>query len=705
MKARTQLTNNEYRKRTNMKLQSICSVVFVLMLIAASSAYAKQSAGVLFQSGLYQEQVKGDLDAAIKVYERIIVNFPKNRPVTAKALLHIGLCYEKMGKQEAQKAYQRLIQEYADQHEPVAQARGRLAAMERDNGKSHVTVRKVFGVWGSPSPDGRYLAFANWGYGDLAVHDLVTGENRDITDGVKDWNKRVCYAESTPVWSPDGRQIAYGWNSGHPTDKPQELRIASLDGSKPRVLYRNENKEVTHIDVHDWSRDGKFILADFQEKAIPSERTVSEIVLVSVADGSVRKLKSVELPAGRPPYVVSRSLSPDGSYVAYARSVKENDGLCDIFLLATDGSGEEIPLVEHPADDFAPAWAPDGKTIVFCSDRSANYDAWLVQVVDGKPVGYPQLVKRGTGTMLSLGFTREGSLHYAVLTQQPWHFGDIYAASIDPATGKLLGSPARAIQQFEGFNGLPAWSPDGKNLAYISRRPSQGSARRKSALVIHSMETGQERILYPEAQFLASQYLRWSPDGRSILCGRSLELIDVQTGDVTRLVQFDPAVSGRVDYAAWSPDGKVIYYIRTSPVVHDLRSLVAHNLETGKERDLWQKGVKLAGLGISPDGRQLVFAKGSKTLMVIAVEGGESRILHRLQGEGYFFQSSITWTADGRYVLFGKNKPRGLWRIPAEGGEPQKVLDGPKVVSTVIGRRERGTWAMDNFLPKSKTSK
>jgi Tol biopolymer transport system component len=187
------------------------------------------------------------------------------------------------------------------------------------------------------------------------------------------------------------------------------------------------------------------------------------------------------------------------------------------------------------------------------------------------------------------------------------------------------------------------------------------------------METGQERILYPEAQFLASQYLRWSPDGRSILCGRSLELIDVQTGDVTRLVQFDPAVSGRVDYAAWSPDGKVIYYIRTSPVVHDLRSLVAHNLETGKERDLWQKGVKLAGLGISPDGRQLVFAKGSKTLMVIAVEGGESRILHRLQGEGYFFQSSITWTADGRYVLFGKNKPRGLWRIPAEGGEPQKV--------------------------------
>jgi hypothetical protein len=87
MKVRTQLTKNENRKRTNIKLQSIAGIVFVLMLVVASSAYAKPSAGVLFQSGLYQEQVKGDLDAAIKVYERIIIKFPKDRPIVAKALL------------------------------------------------------------------------------------------------------------------------------------------------------------------------------------------------------------------------------------------------------------------------------------------------------------------------------------------------------------------------------------------------------------------------------------------------------------------------------------------------------------------------------------------------------------------------------------------------------------------------------------------
>jgi hypothetical protein len=66
MKAHIQPTNNENGKRANMKLQSVLAVVFALMLVLASSGYAQQRAGRLLQSGLYQEEVKGDLDAAIK---------------------------------------------------------------------------------------------------------------------------------------------------------------------------------------------------------------------------------------------------------------------------------------------------------------------------------------------------------------------------------------------------------------------------------------------------------------------------------------------------------------------------------------------------------------------------------------------------------------------------------------------------------------
>jgi tetratricopeptide (TPR) repeat protein len=160
MRAITQQTNNEKGKRASMTFQSISGVVFALVLVVASSVYGRQSAGVLLQSGLYKEDVNGDLEAAIAIYERVLKEFPKDRPVAAKALLHIGSCYEKMGKQEAQKAYQRLIQEYADQLEPVTQARVRLSKLSSADNKtaSAISTRQVWAQAGdayAPSPDGR----------------------------------------------------------------------------------------------------------------------------------------------------------------------------------------------------------------------------------------------------------------------------------------------------------------------------------------------------------------------------------------------------------------------------------------------------------------------------------------------------------------------------------------------------------------------
>ena len=130
MRVSTQRTDNAREKKTKMKLQPIWWVVLSLLLLAVSSGYAQQSAGALLQSGLYKEDVNGDLEAAIEIYERVLKEFPKDRPVAAKALLHIGLCYEKLGKQEAQKAYQRLIKEYTDQPEPVQTAREHLEQLD-----------------------------------------------------------------------------------------------------------------------------------------------------------------------------------------------------------------------------------------------------------------------------------------------------------------------------------------------------------------------------------------------------------------------------------------------------------------------------------------------------------------------------------------------------------------------------------------------
>jgi Tol biopolymer transport system component len=708
MRAITQQTNIENRKRTNIKLQSVWALVFALMLAVVASAHAQQSAGVLLQSGLYKEDVNGDLEAAIEIYERVLKEFPKDRPVAAKALLHIGLCYEKLGKEKAQKAYQRLVKEYADQPDAVAEARVRLAAMERDNGKSGVTVRQVWGpsrrptsdTSGAPSPDGRYLSFTNWNYGNLAVRDLATGECRDITDeGTWDGDNQEA---GDSIWSPDGKKIAYAWrNEGH-----WELRIVGLDGSKPRILYRYKER-TGHIKPCTWSQDGKNILTMFHKRLGP-DQPKREIALVSVADGSVRVLKSFE----RFGLGGCMSLSPDGRCVAYANLVGER-GNWDIFLLSTDGSGKEVVLVEHPATDGHPVWTPDGKAVVFCSDRSGSFDLWLVQVTDGKSVGEPQLVKKGTGLISPMGFTRKGALYYGFRGGSR----DVYVVSVDQTTGKLLSGPAKAIKSFEGFNGPAAWSPDGKSLAYVSRRPRPASAIPRHTLVIRDMESGQERELYPK---VGLQGLHWSPDGRSILLGwNGQRRIDVQTGDVTRLVQLDPADNAKIHATDWSPDGNAVFYALRKA---GNSVIMRYDLETGKEKEVadpdgWEAW---NGLAVSPDGRRIALV-GGKTIMVMPATGGELRILHRQDDREIEEEVGMwgsTWTADGRYLLFKKRREpmTELWRISAEGGEPQKLLAMKSLGAVSVhpdGRRiafscdvwSWQVWAIDNFLPESTTSK
>ena len=85
----------------------------LLMVLAASlglfvsgrAAALQQAAGEVFEKALYVEEVQGDLQKAIALYQDIVKRFPDNREIGAKAQLHIGLCYEKLGLKEAEKAF------------------------------------------------------------------------------------------------------------------------------------------------------------------------------------------------------------------------------------------------------------------------------------------------------------------------------------------------------------------------------------------------------------------------------------------------------------------------------------------------------------------------------------------------------------------------------------------------------------------------
>jgi len=422
------------------------------------------------------------------------------------------------------------------------------------------------------------------------------------------------------------------------------------------------------------------------------------------------------------------SLSPDGRHVVFDLGEKHGEKR-DIYLLDTDG-GRQVALIDHPADDSVPYWAPDGKRIVFVSDRSGSPGIWMLDVEDGKPKGTPVLVKHvGYHTRL-MGFTRDGSLYYEV--EGSW--ADIYAATLDLEAGKVLAPATKMSLPFAGWNYAPFWSPDGKYLAYLSRRV------RPEVLVIRSVETGEERELAPAIERLLAPHWyaapQWSPDGRSILVtgqvkgGNGLYLVDVQTGDFTAIVQQES--SERISAPKWpvySKDGKRIYYVRN-------RSIFAHDLEANGEKELYRATDDILWLARSPDGAQLAFFEKAESLhrpnvvKTVPASGGDSRELLRLpEGRAFCRNNGLAWTPDGRHVVAvemtapksggGHVEPDELWSIPVEGGEPRRLelglnmlhlrlrSDGKSIAFTSLETKGSGggLFVMEDFLPEFVASR
>ncbi|MBM4020595.1 MAG: hypothetical protein FJ288_20130, partial [Planctomycetes bacterium] len=568
--------------------------------------------------------IDGDLKSAIDLYRRAVGEAGSNRLVAAQALVRMGQCYEKLGDAEARKAYERVVRDFGDQKDPAETARTRLAALGGLSRPSGIALRKAWEcpigiVEGTPSLDGRYLSYVDWETGDLAVRDLVTGQNRRLTNKGT-WKDSDEYADASAI-SGDGRQIAYAWFN---KEKSYELRVMGIDGSQPRVVFRD--KETSYLEPYQWTADGKQILV-----YLNLEGRERRIALIPAAGGPARVLKT------QARYREYPSLSPDGRFLVYGAPEQGAGKERDIFLISVEG-GQEIPLVRHPADDFNPNWMPDGKRILFVSDRTGTNGFWGIDVVDGKPQGLPRLLKDGVGRSIRVnGFTRQGSFYYSLTTATQ----DVYIAEVDLAAGKVLRQPLPVAGRFVGSNSAPSWSPDGRRLAYHSQRSGVGGP----TLVIHSVETGEEREVPARLVQEVLAPVSWFPDGKSVLVSAyespkrdqvAFYRVDVQTGE-HRLVRGSPG-PGPIG-ALLSPDGNTLFFW-TGGERKLWGGVISRNFETGEEREIARVPyVGDSGWGrdaLSPDGRFLAFrAPVDKdqwsALRIVPATGGELRELCRFR--------------------------------------------------------------------------
>jgi Tol biopolymer transport system component len=716
-----------------MKRILVLATVVLLLALGAGTALA-QSGYDLYQKALVKERAEGNVEEAIRLYQRVVREHAGNRSLAAKAQLRMGTLYERMGrKAEAQQAFLTVVNHYADQTESVqlarvklpptiangneiARGKNRALASAYSRWAANMVVRQV---WAGPttdplggvSADGKYLSHVDWETGDLAVRELATEKKRRLTNKGT-WFESTEFALFSII-SPDSKQVAYAWFN---KDLTWDLRVVGLDGSAARVIYRND--DVDYVQPHAWSPDGKKILTSFARR----DRT-NQVGWVSAADGSAQILKTLGQRE-----VTKMSLSPDGRYIAYDILTQQDPPTRDISLLTADGK-REIPLVKHPANDLYPVWTPDGRSVLFASDRTGTLGAWIIQVADGKPLGQPELVKPDMGRMFPIGFTRNGSFFYGLEASS----NDIYTAEVDFATGKLLSQPTTATQRFVGSNSRAVWSADGKYLAYTSQRgPIAGDFGK--VLVIRSLDTGKERELLVDMRNFNPA--GWSPDGRFVLVtGRDknnlqgIHKIDAQTGEAATLVPSEPGAD--IQWPAWPSDFKQIYYLRRDPSDRKITRLITRDLKSGREKEIYRAVVPvfISGISLSPDGKLLSLrwnddSKKGTAIVIMPSEGGELRELLRIpETENLPGNTPILFTPDARCLLYTKGgiKPEDqkfdLWRVPIEGGPPKKTElsmnnlrflrlhpDGRRLAFTA-GQYKAEVWVMENFLPTTPTRK
>ncbi|MDP3354011.1 MAG: tetratricopeptide repeat protein [Flavobacteriaceae bacterium] len=675
-------------KTSYSRIKTHMILIVALVLLTGSISAQDNKASVSLTAAIYEEEVSGNLDKAVELYLNILKKYPNDRQLCAKTLYRLGLVNEKMGKQKANEYFIRLVNTYPDQIEVVALAKARLVALggsvsARDTGG--LVTRRVLtdasGVDEVLTADGKYIRGIDWDTGDVVQFEVASGQRSRITNRGH-WSET---GESGyfQAFSRDGKQIAYAW---YAKDGISQLRIRNLDGSSLRTLY--SEKGAADVIPLDWSPDAGSILA------LHSYNKASELTLFSTADGSVRVLRSITS------NWLKASFSPDGRFVAFS-SVREGSlPHGDVFLMTVDGRNEVV-VAGHPAEDRLLGWTPDGRSLVFLSDRSGTWDIWTVHITGGKQQGEPELLKKDFGEGHSnglgiLGFAPDGSFYYKTYTR----FGRLYNGALDLETGKVLVPPAPVTTRYTEPPSQPTWSPDGRNLLFISHL-GDGVGPEKNILTIRSAATGEERFLSPQPHLRWVNQISWAPDGRSIIALGITETengifrIDTETSEITKLKDggFVPKLC---------PDGKTLVFIKVGPIV------TKRNLDTGEESEVVKAGSM--NYDLSPDGQEVVFQVDG-AVKTVSLNGGEPRELFSGLAKYY----GLRWTRDGHYIIARAlgTASSEIWRVPVQGGTPLKLdLNIPKMeyfalhpdnsrFAFIVNEGSKSElWVMENFLPK-----
>ncbi|MBN2659210.1 MAG: PD40 domain-containing protein [Spirochaetales bacterium] len=281
-------------------------------------------------------------------------------------------------------------------------------------------------VW---SPDGRYLAFdGERGYstGEIYVRDLEEGSLYRVTNHrSSDWG---------PDWRPvPPSKIIYDSNSG---------------GDREIYIIDEKGRNRVQLTDNDWEDGLPGFSPDGRKIVFFSDRDGDDEIYIMNSDGTdPLRLTSNE--------AMDRAAcwSPSGERIAF---ISDRDGNQEVYIMDRDGSNQ-TRLTENGARDFWPSWSPDGKTLAF-TRYGGTQETWFI---DFSEAGDPELPYLFLEDCSRCEFSPDGrEVAFSSDRDGNW---EIYTMNRD-------GTGLRRITRSGNADWVPTWSRDGKRLVFSSER-------------------------------------------------------------------------------------------------------------------------------------------------------------------------------------------------------------------------------------------
>ena len=640
-------------------------LIALFALLLAPTSFA-QTAEELFQQATQKERVEGDLNGAIALFERV-VDSSSDRNLTARALLKIGENYERLGRDNATEAYQRIVDQFADQTSELTVAERRLALMaeptmvSRSRTAAPGTIETVLLETGrflepmpwygsSVSPDGRLVARVPRGSNAVYVYDQVTSEVDSLN-----YDSEDCWSYTTR-FSPDGRKVAYVCFESRNTslrvfDLEQRKETRLLDG----VAYFDFGPDSSgEFEVHDWTQDGQAILISAQSH--PSDSVYADHLLTVNLDGSVRELYD-------PAYGDNQFWEEEACLLHDDKIMLAHYGweYASIFAL-TANAGTRKPVFSSEGTSYRVFdCLKESNTLIYSATFKGSSAAGLYRahiLPNGEAID-SQLLANIPENAWPIPGARNGDVFFGLNNNdQSVVIGDISEdlqtivnlqkldfdqwvtiAHWSPSRNKLLGqsggrrlivfdepkqgSKADTLRRVEPWIGKPVWSPDEKKL--MSSFPWDRDGGWFNGTTIHSLTDGS---VVDQVGELGG--IDWTEDGGGMFFASKTEpetclnLFDWKSKE--RRVLFCSARDLTINPYRWavSPDREAfaVQYGETpegpySVFVFDTTGSVIHDYKT--TADQWRANFKW-----SSDGLKLIFQGfQTKVLSVLDLESGD----------------------------------------------------------------------------------